>query len=95
MITLDLFTCGEKPLLPSRYTIEKLFGIPQQLTGMSEEDAKYVEDPVSIWLYTSRGFPSDEKAEADPLNKDIGEYLGNRFFEYKEEVSIRNIFVLD
>eukprot|EP00816_Leptocylindrus_hargravesii_P006408 CAMPEP_0196802434 /NCGR_PEP_ID=MMETSP1362-20130617/2044_1 /TAXON_ID=163516 /ORGANISM="Leptocylindrus danicus, Strain CCMP1856" /LENGTH=672 /DNA_ID=CAMNT_0042173733 /DNA_START=281 /DNA_END=2299 /DNA_ORIENTATION=+ len=87
VITLDLFTCGEKPLLPSRYTIEKLFGIPQQTTGMSEEDAKYIEEPVSLWMYKSRGFPSDEVEEENPLNKDIGEYLMNKFIEYKEEVA--------
>jgi S-adenosylmethionine/arginine decarboxylase-like enzyme len=28
VITLDLFTCGNNPLLPVVETIEKLFGIP-------------------------------------------------------------------
>lgn len=53
VITLDLFTCGENPLLPVVATIERLFGIG--------DNAK------AKWSHELRGFRSDEENKRNYL----------------------------
>ena len=50
VITLDLFSCGDKPLLPAIATIESLFGIGNK------------EQMKTKWSHELRGFrPPEEK----------------------------------
>lgn len=59
VITLDLFTCGNKPLLPAVATIERLFGI---------QDTK---DPTrkihTQWSHELRGFRPEEEVKKNYL----------------------------
>lgn len=58
VITLDLFTCGSKPLLPAVEVMERLFGIP------AEEGGKV----RSRWSHELRGFRSDEAKKKNYLD---------------------------
>jgi hypothetical protein len=51
VITLDLFTCGPKPLLPVVPDLEKLFGIPRNKPNSTEK-----EEIISRWSHELRGF---------------------------------------
>jgi S-adenosylmethionine decarboxylase proenzyme len=53
VITLDLFTCGSKPLLPAVATIERLFGIG--------------ENTKTQWSHELRGFRPDEEKRTNYL----------------------------
>lgn len=53
VITLDLFTCGPKPLLPVVKDLERLFGIPRVKDGKTEE-------VLSQWSHELRGFRNNE-----------------------------------
>lgn len=57
VITLDLFTCGSKPLLPAVQTMERLFGI-------AAEGAKV----RSRWSHELRGFRSEEARKKNYLD---------------------------
>jgi S-adenosylmethionine decarboxylase proenzyme len=58
VITLDLFTCGSKPLLPAVEVMERLFGIP----------AVEGEKVRSRWSHELRGFRSDEAKKKNYLD---------------------------
>ena len=58
VITLDLFTCGEKPLLPIIPVLEELFGVPRKEDregdeGEGDDDGEKV---VTLWSHELRGF---------------------------------------
>lgn len=53
VITLDLFTCGSKPLLPVISTIERLFGVG--------------ENSKANWSHELRGFRGDEEKKRNYL----------------------------
>jgi len=58
VITLDLFTCGGKPLIPTIPIIERLFGIPRK-PGEGRGISKPKEDlskVVTKWAHQLRGF---------------------------------------
>lgn len=63
VITLDLFTCGSNPLLPVLSTIQRLFGIGENIEtkwahelrgfrSMAEKKANYLDDfsDLAIWV---------------------------------------------
>jgi S-adenosylmethionine decarboxylase proenzyme len=52
VITLDLFTCGPKSLIPLISVIEELFAIPQK----SNNDTSSISPPRLIWSHKNRGF---------------------------------------
>eukprot|EP00557_Chaetoceros_sp_GSL56_P001305 CAMPEP_0176494040 /NCGR_PEP_ID=MMETSP0200_2-20121128/9872_1 /TAXON_ID=947934 /ORGANISM="Chaetoceros sp., Strain GSL56" /LENGTH=803 /DNA_ID=CAMNT_0017891747 /DNA_START=276 /DNA_END=2687 /DNA_ORIENTATION=+ len=52
VITLDLFTCGPKPLLPVVPDLERLFGIPRNKANSTTEK----EEIISKWSHELRGF---------------------------------------
>jgi len=63
VITLDLFTCGRKPLIPTIPIIERLFGIPRKEgegRGISkpEEDSSKI---VTKWAHQLRGFRTSDQ----------------------------------
>lgn len=59
VITLDLFTCGSKPLLPAVDTIERLFGIP----STKNPDRKI----HTQWSHELRGFRPEEEVKKNYL----------------------------
>lgn len=63
VITLDLFTTSEKPLLPLLPKIEELFGIPRinTTTGQAME-------AVTIWSHELRGFRTEDDRKAHHLD---------------------------
>jgi spermidine synthase len=63
VITLDLFTTSEKPLLPALPKIEELFGIPR----VNEETGEK-EKPVSMWSHELRGFRTEDARKAHYLD---------------------------
>lgn len=63
VITLDLFTTSEKPLLPLLPTIEKLFGIPRINPETGEK-----ETPVTLWSHELRGFRTEDARKAHYLD---------------------------
>lgn len=63
VITLDLFTTSEKPLLPLLPTIEELFGIPRVNPETGEK-----ETPVTLWSHELRGFRTEDARKAHYLD---------------------------
>ncbi|KAL7516475.1 hypothetical protein ACHAWX_001486 [Stephanocyclus meneghinianus] len=70
VITLDLFTTSQKPLLPALPAIEELFGVPRvnPLTGEKEEC-------VTLWSHELRGFRTEDERKRHYL--DDGSDLSN------------------
>mmetsp|Transcript_7408 Transcript_7408/g.10829 ORF Transcript_7408/g.10829 Transcript_7408/m.10829 type:complete len:796 (+) Transcript_7408:55-2442(+) len=62
VITLDLFTCGPKPLLPVVKDLERLFGIPRVKDGKQQE-------VVSQWSHELRGFRNSDAGNSYLDNK--------------------------
>jgi len=71
VITLDLFTCGNNPLLPLVPIVEELFGIPrpdmisaeedEELFGVQrQETAAGKKGIVTLWSHELRGFRTRE-----------------------------------
>ena len=58
VITLDLFTCGENPLLPIIPVLEDLFGVPRKEDKGGEEGKVDDDDEevVTLWSHELRGF---------------------------------------
>lgn len=54
VITLDLFTCGENPLLPVVSDLERLFGIPRVGDDGEEEQIE------TLWSHELRGFRHED-----------------------------------
>lgn len=63
VITLDLFTTSEKPLLPLLPKIEELFGIPRINTTTGQ-----LLVPVTIWSHELRGFRTEDDRKAHHLD---------------------------
>ena len=63
VITLDLFTTSEKPLLPVLPKIEELFGIPRINPETGEE-----EEIVTLWSHELRGFRTEDARKAHYLD---------------------------
>jgi S-adenosylmethionine decarboxylase proenzyme len=68
VITLDLFTCGPKPLLPAVADLERLFGIPRVKLDASASGSGEKEEIITQWSHELRGF----------RNKEHKSYLDNR-----------------
>jgi len=85
VITLDLFTCGSKPLVPTLPLIEGRFAVPIE----PEYAGEVVEPPVVLWSHKLRGFrgPVGPHGEKDPLASDLGVFmLGQIELDLKREV---------
>ena len=86
VITLDLFTCGSKPLVPTMPLIEDKFAVPIE----PEYEGEPIEEPVVLWSHKLRGFrePIGPHGQKDPLASDLGEYMLEQIeFDLKREVS--------
>ena len=92
VITLDLFTCGSKPLVPTMPLIENKFAVPIE----PEYDGEAIEQPVVLWSHKLRGFrnPTGPHGLKDPLASDLGVYMLEKIeFDLKKEVSTVSILL--
>jgi len=64
VITLDLFTTSEKPLLPALKDIEHWFGIPR----VDPENPGEMLKPVTLWSHELRGFRTEDERKAHYLD---------------------------
>lgn len=69
VITLDLFTCGPKSLLPIVPLAERLFAIPRD---SAKEGNDEVANPNLVWAYKNRGFADDAADEDVAESQDMG-----------------------
>jgi S-adenosylmethionine decarboxylase proenzyme len=98
VITLDLFTCGSKSLMPLVSVIEKLFAIPQKSyidnnskknnNGSSTANKLIVPPPPRlIWAHKKRGFDFSD----DPWNREDVEHerylLGWMDYDMKKQIA--------
>ena len=71
VITLDLFTCGPKPLLPSIPDIEEQFGIPRcgpsSAAGTACANPK-TDEVKALWAHELRGFRHPTKRKNNYLD---------------------------
>jgi S-adenosylmethionine decarboxylase proenzyme len=65
VITLDMFTTSEKPLLPVLPKIEELFGIPRVNAETGE-----LEECVTLWSHELRGFRTEDERKRHYLDDD-------------------------
>jgi len=86
VITLDLFTCGAKPLLPAVQVLQEQFGVP------AAPELRW-EEPVSMWSHFLRGFRPTEEIEKNALAGDLGFLLSSLTLDLKDElVSVQTKF---
>ena len=84
VITLDLFTTSEKPLLPVLPKIEELFGVPRINPTTGEE-----EKPVTLWSHELRGFRTEDARKAHYLDgeSDLANWVTSPLeVVYKEQI---------
>jgi Spermine/spermidine synthase domain/S-adenosylmethionine decarboxylase len=87
VISLDLFTCGPKSLLPLLSQIERLFGVPRWPAVQGD----VVEEPFMQWAHKKRGFRS---VAGNPQDVDLNQFiLGWMEFDMKQlVVSVKSDF---
>eukprot|EP00581_Thalassiosira_minuscula_P004007 CAMPEP_0183735808 /NCGR_PEP_ID=MMETSP0737-20130205/47687_1 /TAXON_ID=385413 /ORGANISM="Thalassiosira miniscula, Strain CCMP1093" /LENGTH=719 /DNA_ID=CAMNT_0025969657 /DNA_START=170 /DNA_END=2330 /DNA_ORIENTATION=+ len=77
IIIMDLFTCGDRALIPILPIVEKLFAIPPPPGGENDDDKEQIfHEPRMVWSHKRRGFrdgfdPNWDKYE-HPLDQDYG-----------------------
>jgi len=84
VITLDLFTCGDKPLLPVVPDLERLFGHPRV-----DPETGELQKPKMQWSHELRGFRSDGLHDAHHLDSrtDLSYWIMSALqYHVKEEV---------
>mmetsp|Transcript_5167 Transcript_5167/g.11371 ORF Transcript_5167/g.11371 Transcript_5167/m.11371 type:complete len:813 (+) Transcript_5167:404-2842(+) len=94
VITLDLFTCGAKPLIPIVGSIERLFAVPPTLEERLAYGGKLNGNPLEtsmVWSHKLRGFREEFSEGYDsmdnPLDYGLGHEVLNRLtFDLKDEV---------
>ena len=90
VITLDLFTCGSKPLVPSMPLIEKEFAVPMRAARGGPKP----DQPHFVWSHKLRGFRDESILRKDPLASDLGRFLLEVMdYDLKKEVSGIFLFV--
>jgi len=93
VITLDLFTCGSEPLLPSIQVIERLFSVPRDDVAVSsgvynnETDLMAVQEPPRmLWSHVLRGFRTPTKRKRI-LQHDLNDFVLRQLqMDYKKQV---------
>ena len=70
VITLDLFTCGPKPLLPVIPDIEAKFGLPRLKPGVSTANPTKddYEEIKTMWAHELRGFRHPQGRKSNYLD---------------------------
>ena len=84
VITLDMFTTSEKPLLPVLPSIKELFGIPRVNAETGEK-----EEVVTVWSHELRGFRTEDARKVHHLdgNSDISRHVTSPLeVVYKEHI---------
>lgn len=89
VITLDLFTCGNKPLEPLLPVIQDLFAIPRQPSLLAEDAInETIDPPHTQWAYKKRGFRRTSEADNNPEEVELSQFvLGVMDLELKEHVA--------
>lgn len=85
VITLDLFTCGPKPLLPVIPDLERLFGVPRADPETGEPGKSKTQ-----WSHELRGFRNEGPNAANHLDSktDLSFWIMSALqYELKEEVA--------
>jgi S-adenosylmethionine decarboxylase proenzyme len=84
VITIDLFTCGSKSLLPIVPIVEKLFAVPSSKVSNNEPL------PKMVWAHKYRGFGdhADRAEVTDMFHFPVGQMS-----DFKQEVGKLNCFV--
>ncbi len=108
VITLDLFTCGAKPLIPILGSIERLFAVPPTLEERMAITHKVKGNPAAssiVWSHKLRGFRGEFSEGYDstdnPLDFDLGHEVLNRLsFDLKDNVlstttKFQNVDIVD
>jgi S-adenosylmethionine decarboxylase proenzyme len=89
VITLDLFTCGPKSLLPLVDIIKNLFGVPRD-SG---------DEPFTVWTHKQRGFRHNEDEHFDTGLSDLERFLGDQDLEkdgvFSSHTGIQKIDIYD
>ena len=95
VITLDLFTCGENPLLPVVPVLERLFGIPRSEDKEKTDHTEEEEGVVTMWSHELRGFrhadTSDIASETNYLDSksDLAKWIVNPLrVHMKQQVAV-------
>ena len=86
VITLDIYTCGSKPLVPTMPLILEKFAVPMEPIVEDE----IIEEPIVLWSHKLRGFREggDPTKPKNPLASDLGQYMLDVIeFDMKKEVS--------
>jgi S-adenosylmethionine decarboxylase proenzyme len=82
VITLDLYTCGPKSIIPIVPTVERLFSIPKQSVDVDD----VMSQPNMVWAHKYRGF-SDEMTRDDIVDlSDLQTFPLGTMTDYKKEV---------
>lgn len=84
VITLDLFTTSEKPLLPALPRIEELFGVAR----VDPETGEKMK-PVTLWSHELRGFRTEDARKAHYLDgeSDLANWVTSPLeVVYKEQI---------
>ena len=84
VITLDMFTTSEKPLLPVLPSIKELFGIPRVNAETGEKG-----EVVTVWSHELRGFRTEDARKVHHLdgNSHISKYVTSPLeVVYKEHI---------
>jgi S-adenosylmethionine decarboxylase proenzyme len=82
VITLDMYTCGPKQLLPAIKVLERLFGIPRKKPNSDE-----YEEIEMQWSHELRGFRTEEDGKTNYLHKsDLATWVVGPLFGKKKEV---------
>ena len=74
VITLDMFTTSDKPLLPVLPEIERLFGVPRAKNGSTTGE---LEEIVTVWSHELRGFRTEDERKRHVLddNSDLSNWV--------------------
>jgi S-adenosylmethionine decarboxylase proenzyme len=101
VITLDLFTCGSKSIMPLIPVIEKLFAVPQKSSSSNSDDTtttlndnssstttsihKAPPPPRAMWAHKKRGFDLSEEPGDYADYENF--YLGWMEYDVKKQVA--------
>mmetsp|Transcript_6823 Transcript_6823/g.14717 ORF Transcript_6823/g.14717 Transcript_6823/m.14717 type:complete len:765 (-) Transcript_6823:277-2571(-) len=95
VITLDLFTCGGKPLLPAMPIIERLFGVPRSVE--EGPGVMFVEGPskdgvLTKWAHQLRGFRGKEERAKHMLDdqKDLARWVTTKL-DYDSKIEVVSV----
>lgn len=94
VVSLDIYTCGNRKLIPVIPSIERLFAIKQAVDGAGSLNPP--DPPAMLWSHKLRGF---RDYSWNSFENDLGiDFLSKRFIELKRSVNkvhlaLKNVIV--